>query len=266
MESFFRPPEPLQLDGNIAENWKKFSQKIDNFMIAAGFSTKPDDKKLAVFLNLIGDDALDLYNTFDFGTQVKTLELVKNKFDEYCLPKKNVIFERFVFNSIVQKEAQSFDNFVTELRKAVKTTEYEKQDDMIRDRIVMGINNKTTQEKLLREDKLTLQKAVEICRAIEISKDQSKILQNEASVSEVKTSKNNKQKCRFCGYVHVARSCPAWGKTCAKCEGRNHFASVCFQENNGRRDNDDQSVTWRRKKENKVKKKSARSGKVEGNN
>lgn len=92
MESFFRPPEPLQLDGNIAENWKKFSQKIDNFMIAAGFSTKPDDKKLAVFLNLIGDDALDLYNTFDFGTQVKTLELVKNKFDEYCLPKKKCYF------------------------------------------------------------------------------------------------------------------------------------------------------------------------------
>lgn len=44
MESFFRPPEPLVLDGNIADSLKK----------------------VAVLLNLIGDDGLELFNSFTF--------------------------------------------------------------------------------------------------------------------------------------------------------------------------------------------------------
>lgn len=235
MEGLFKPPEALQLEGNISENWRKFNQKIDYFFTATGLNAKPEERKVAVFLNLIGDDGLELYNTFkwDENEQV-TLEKVKQKFVEYCSPKKNVIFERFVFNSIVQKEGQSFDAFVTEIRKAVRTTEYVNQDEMVRDRIVMGIYNKSTQEKLLREATLTLEKAVNMCRAIEVSKDQSKILQNEANISEIRSSYNsrrsnqkNQQNCRFCGYTHQKKNCPAWGKTCAKCHERNHFANVC---------------------------------------
>ena len=33
--------------------------------------------------------------------------------------------------------------------------------------------------------------------------------------------------CRFCGRVHKARECPAYGKTCQRCGRRNHFAAVC---------------------------------------
>lgn len=44
-----------------------------------------------------------------------------------------------------------FDLFVTELKKAVKSTSYPDQDDMVRDRIVIGVLDKTTQEMLLKE-------------------------------------------------------------------------------------------------------------------
>jgi len=76
-----------------------------------------------------------------------------------------------------------FDSFLTELRKAVKTTAYLDQDQMIRDRIVMGIWDKGTQERLLREPKLTLNKAVDFCRATEVSKSQSRVLQSELFTS-----------------------------------------------------------------------------------
>lgn len=35
--------------------------------------------------------------------------------------------------------------------------------------------------------------------------------------------------CKFCGKVHTMRKeeCPAWGKTCMSCGGRNNFAAVC---------------------------------------
>ena len=43
---------------------------------------------------------------------------------------------------------------------------------MIRDKIVIGIIDRPVQEKLLREYNLTLDKALDICRASETSKEQ----------------------------------------------------------------------------------------------
>lgn len=172
----------------------------------------------------------ELFNSFTFpeGDDQK-LESVISMFEKYCSPKSNVIFERYKFNSIVQKEGQPFDSFLTELSKAVKTTEYQEKDDMVRDRIVMGVRDKHTQESLLRESNLTLEKAVNLCRATEVSKSQAKILKNESALDAVKVGKGNlKNFCKFCGYDrHGKNGCYAYGKTCARCQGKNHFASVC---------------------------------------
>ena len=144
----FRPPEPLNLEGNVSENWRLFKQKFENFMVATDLSDKEDKKKLAVFQNLLGDEALELFNSFDDAKKA-TLALVLAEFENYCAPKQNVIFERFLFNSIVQKEGQSFDSFLTELRKGIKNTKYKDPEDMIRDRIVIGSLSKEVQEKLI---------------------------------------------------------------------------------------------------------------------
>ena len=38
-------------------------------------------------------------------------------------------------------------------------------------------------------------------------------------------------KCRFCNESHPARKCPAFGRICSKCSGKNHFAIVCRSSN-----------------------------------
>ena len=231
MDAIIKPPKNLSLEGNVAENWRIFNQRFDLFLEATDSTEETDSKKVALLLSLIGEEGLDLFNSFTFetGKDPKKLDDVKAKFEAYCSPKKNIIFERFVFNSIVQKEGQLFDNFLTELRKSVKTTEYSHPEDMIRDRIVIGIHDKSTQERLLRESSLTLEKAINLCRATEISKTQAKALQTECNISAVRgrvKAKDGKQ-CKWCGYSHEPKKCPAYNKTCAKCKGRNHFAQVC---------------------------------------
>ncbi|XP_044749764.1 uncharacterized protein LOC123310362 [Coccinella septempunctata] len=238
MESMFRPPKPLSLDGNVAENWKLFEQKFDNFLTVTELSKKDEETKVAVFLNLIGDDGLELFNTFDLtNNQKKSLQCVKQRFEAHCSPKKNVIFERFVFNSITQKEGQLFDSFLTELRKAVKSTGYKDKDDMVRDRIVMGIFSKDTQEKLLRVSDLTLEMTINHCRAYEVSKTQSKALQSEVSVNELRRKNKYGKKesnftCKYCGTNHMKGKCPAYGKKCKKCQRLHHFATVCQSKGN----------------------------------
>ena len=97
--------------------------------------------------------------------------------------------------------------------------------------------------RLFRETYLTLQKAIDICRAAETSTQQLKAMQSlsaEGSVGIVKkkvfknkpsNSAENKaetiQICRKCGYKHEPRKCPAFGKVCKNRNKRNRFAKKC---------------------------------------
>ena len=59
--------------------------------------------------------------------------------------------------------------------------------DLICSRIISGISSRVVRELLLRESDLKLNKAVEICRADELSRQQMKLFGNETSnVNQVK--------------------------------------------------------------------------------
>ena len=257
----FKPPAPLNLGGNIASNWKKFKQKFEIFLEACDKEDASQKKKLAIFLNCIGDDGLELYNTFTFKKdQEDKYKSVLQLFEEYCAPKGNVIFERFLFNSIVQDEGQSIDAFILTLKTKVKSCDYDKPDEMVRDRLVLGVLDKQIQERLLRESKLTLEDAIRLSKSIESTKVQIKKITNQeeeavelcSSVqSKLPVYKRTKQtfqesritgvpsttdrngqgmkrnSCWRCGSYCEFRKCPAFNSKCWKCDGKGHFSRVC---------------------------------------
>ncbi|UYV70251.1 K02A2.6-like, partial [Cordylochernes scorpioides] len=236
---FVRPSE-LALHGNVAENWRRFKQRLMLYLEATEKATKPDKLKVAILLNFIGEEALEVFNTFHLKEdEAENFDLVINKFDDFCEPKKNVIFERFKFFSATQKDGESIDSFITELKGLSTSCEFESQkDSLIRDRIVYGIQDKALQECLLREPNLTLLKAIEMCKTDEISKQQIKIMQNNQNICQIRkyekkhSPKQNQEsekefKCQRCGKSHRAKNCPAWGKRCSKCKKMNHFAAFC---------------------------------------
>ena len=50
-------------------------------------------------------------------------------------------------------------------------------------------------------------------------------------VHVVKKGKSNYySNCKFCGKSHDKGKCPAYGKTCNKCGGKNHFEAKCTQK------------------------------------
>ena len=118
------------------------------------------------------------------------------------------------------------------------------KNSLIKDRIVLGVNNTKTRERLLRVPDLTLQKALDVVRSAEATDMQMKEL-DDSSVhgigreknksTDKKTPSDNEEKrppskkfnCGNCGTRHGARECPAYGKTCNYCQRRNHFQSVC---------------------------------------
>ena len=90
------PPDHLQLSsGNVSQNWKRFKQKWSNYELAIGIARKEDLIRVATFLTVIGDKALDVYNAFTWDSDKDKVKMDKvlEHFEQYCEPRKNTIYE-----------------------------------------------------------------------------------------------------------------------------------------------------------------------------
>ena len=117
----FYKPSALSFDGNTSENWRRFKQQFDIYITASGSEKKGDEVKIAILLNFAGEDAIEVFNTFQFAEgDAKKLDKVLEQFERYCNPRKNVVFERHQFWQITQKDSETVDQFVTRLKNKVK--------------------------------------------------------------------------------------------------------------------------------------------------
>ena len=80
---------------------------------------------------------------------------------------------------------------ITDLRRRAEYGEFGAlKDSLIRDQIVVGINDPKLRERLLRETDLSLEKAIKLCRITEQSKEQSKVFDTQtAQTSNIGTVK-----------------------------------------------------------------------------
>ena len=175
-----------------------------------------------------------LTTTDDDGVEApreRTLDELKAAFLSYCTPRKNITFERHKFNTRNQAEGESIDQYATELQTLASSCEFgDLKDSLIRDRIVCGVRGESMKERLLRDADLTLIKALDMCRANEISKKQMKSLHGHEDKTDISYVKKNQRhtkppkgtadkkektfECRNCGRTHEARKCPAYNKAC----------------------------------------------------
>ena len=249
MDNHFVPPGPLKLDStNLEQSWKFWLQKYELYMTASGACEKPESTQVAIFLHLIGDEALQVYNTFSFVSddERKQIAVVRQKFADYCQPRRNIVYERYQFWRQTQSPGESIDTFVTSLRLKAQSCDFGSQEEsMIRDRIVLGCPDHRLQERLLREPDLTLAKALAICRAAESTKEQLRDIAGTASVHQVKSGRDKpssshrhrsrgrgdkpdgQSSCGNCGRSHPPKSCPAYKQICKSCGKEGHFAKVC---------------------------------------
>lgn len=229
------PPGHLEVQGNICENWRKFKQQWSVFFVASEYSRKRPIVQCSLFLHTIGQDALEIYNTFTFEEENdrNVLEMIIEKFENYCRPLKNLTFDRHKFFSRDQKDQESFEDYVRNLKILANACEFgDLKDSLIRDRIVCGIEDTNLKEKLLRIRDLTLANTEEICKASEMTKTQMKSFHSGTSgPSDVlrieRRQRENRNSCKMCGYTHRYKNCPAFGKQCMKCRRFNHFSKMC---------------------------------------
>ncbi|XP_064476830.1 uncharacterized protein K02A2.6-like [Ornithodoros turicata] len=195
-------------------------------------------KKVALLLHVAGEEAQEVYQTFDLPEGTSFNEALR-KFEDYCIPKKNETYERYKFRIRIQEEGETLEAFYRDLRIQAKSCAFATlEDSMIRDQIVYGITNKKLRQRLLRETDLSMDKAVTMCRASEIETLRSLTFEEkEKGVDKVNATRNwtreqhsdrgADRRCGNCNFVHRHGTCPAFGKICRRCQKYNHFASCC---------------------------------------
>ena len=174
-------PQKFDTKGNLATNWKKWSQIWKAYEIVTGLDKQPSALRVATFITCIGPDALEIHTALPFSSDVEreNIDKVLELWQSYCMGKTNVIYERYKFNNRSQELDESIDAYTTALRTLAETCEFGSlKEDLIRDRLVCGIRDNSLRKKLLQEPKLTLNKCLDSCRAAEATKLQLEAMTN----------------------------------------------------------------------------------------
>ena len=234
-------PKPREMDfnaTNLAVTWKKWKQNME-FYLTALMRTKSEEEKYSVFLFLTGQQGRDICNTFEWekktdatGNQREeddiTIKGLFKKFEEYCLPKKNLVVERRKFFWRNQHDEKTFDQFLTELRNLPASCEFQNlNESLVLYKVVDGIKSDKCCDVLLRKGaKMTLEKAINICRTEEIIKIQMQEMTNEKEVCSVRRKSGKEQKSCQQKSVQKKPANEVSGTKCKYCGTRNAGSGI----------------------------------------
>ena len=236
--------------------FKSFKEHF-NFMFGGPLKSKSEEEKCNYVMLWAGEKGRNIYSTWTLTNEErKQLAIHYEHFENYCKPKSNKIYSRYIFMRREQGTDEPFEQFVTDLKLLYKECGYHHamEDEMIRDHIVFGIKSTKVREKLINQgNDLTLEKCMDISRTYELSQKQLKSMNSgedpnvhairskshtqQRSVRKKEKKKSSREKsthekqavkCMKCGYTHSDKQCPAMGKKCRFCHKLNHFSKMCL--------------------------------------
>ncbi|UYV61221.1 K02A2.6-like, partial [Cordylochernes scorpioides] len=264
------PPSYLlleQFNFNNPNEWPNWIKRFERFRKASELKSKKEEEQVNALIYILGEKAEDALISFNLTEiEINNYETVVKKFEEHFIGKRNVIFERAQFNRRYQQDGEAVEEYIRVLHKMAENCNYGSlKEEMIRDRIVVGVKNLQLSEKLQLEPNLTLERAIQAACQTECVKQQQTILRSTttqaANVDQVyekklpprrfnstngkgdaskkskfqKWSKPEKSGCIRCGAskFHPYKDCPAKEVKCHKCKKVGHFAKVCYNKTVG---------------------------------
>ena len=247
MATTYQVTAPQPFNFTKPEEWEKWLRQFERFRGASGLSAKEDEAQVNTLIYTMGAEADDIFRSFKLSEDdSRSYKTVSEKFTSHFVKKHNVIYERARFNMRRQEEGEPVDAFVTDLYSLAEHCDFnDLHDQLIRDRIVVGIRDSKLSEKLQLDSELTLEKAITRVRQSETVHAQQTVLRGDESKesksgpiggvhaqkkhpASTKKAPLKKSNCSRCGRQHPPEGrCPAREAVCRKCKKRGHFQAVC---------------------------------------
>ena len=216
------------------DDWNTYIEQLEFFFEANRISDESQRK--AILLSSCGITTYKLFKRLTTPSKPgdKSFDELKQLMLHHQNPRPNMTAERLKFSSRVRNASESVSMFVAELWKLTEYCEYgESLNDVLRERLVCGINHERTQQRLLSEGStLTLEKALDIALSLESTISQTAVIQsgymnNKSETQILKVSDKKVKKCYQCDGNHAAKSCPFIDKECFYCYNKGHTSKVC---------------------------------------
>ncbi|CAK6984777.1 hypothetical protein LDENG_00184280, partial [Scomber scombrus] len=155
----FSPPEVFDFEPS---SWHTWFRRFERFRTASGLASKEGDHQVNSLVYIMGDKADDILSSLPLTPeQLKDYEAVKRAFDNHFFRVHNVIYERAKFNKRSQEVGESAEHFIMDVHKMAEYCNYgDLREEMIRDRIVVGIRDAGLSERLQLNAKLDLATAI----------------------------------------------------------------------------------------------------------
>ncbi|KAL9985219.1 hypothetical protein ACROYT_G007595, partial [Oculina patagonica] len=224
------------------ESWTQYIERLEQYFLAN--DVEDAAKQRAILLSVCGSKTYALLRDLlqPARPAETTFKKIVDTLEKHFSPKPSEIVERFKFHSRNRNEGEGVAAYVAELRKLTEHCNFgETLPEMLRDRLVCGINDKKIQRRLLAERELTLKKAEEIALGEELAAKHVVDIQSEPTPSKVHQvgarDKNYKDRradseCHRCGEKHEASACRFKDAQCFKCGRKGHLSKVCYGEKN----------------------------------
>ena len=238
MSYSIKSPEPFNF--NNPSEWSNWIRRFERYRLASKLVEESQKNQVNTLMYLLGDKADDIFTSFGLTEeQAAEYDIVKNRFNEYFALRKNVIFERALFNKRVQSPNEPVDEFIVSLYRLVEHCNYGTlKEGMIRDRLVVGLTDNTLSERLQMRPDLTLTQAVQMVRNSELVKKQQAVIREPEQCREVdfvkrkQKDQHHKKGSKLCSWYgsntsHERSRCPANNNRCHKCGKLGHFKKVC---------------------------------------
>ncbi|KAK0143736.1 hypothetical protein N1851_018062 [Merluccius polli] len=153
---------PGKFDFTDANEWPRWMKRFERYRIASGLDKQSEEFQVNAFMYAAGDDAEDILNVLPLtDAEKKSYKRVTEAFNAHCVSKRNIIFERACFNRRSQEPGESVESFITAVHTLAEHCEFGVlREELIRDRIVVGIRDARLSESLQLDAALTLEKAI----------------------------------------------------------------------------------------------------------
>ena len=219
-----------------SEPWACYSERLHYYFTSNEIA---DPKKHAILLTVIGPQAFQLLRNLvqpkkleDFSYD-QLIEILTKHYD----PAPSQIMQRYKFHTRERGPSESIANYVAELKSIGGLCGFQDTlPNMLRDRLVCGVNDGRIQRALLQEHNLTFERALEIAQSIEAAPNDMQRLKIQPSQDQTVHRVYSKQTpttssttpCYRCGSSdHQQTVCRFRSATCRACGKKGHIAKVC---------------------------------------
>ena len=252
-----QPPEAFDFSKPL--EWTRWIRRFERFRQASNLADSSEENQVNTLIYCMGDEADDVLRGLKLSAgDLRQYSKVRDGFQTFFVVKKNIVYERARFNVRKQETNETVDAFVTALYALVEHCNYgQLTDELVRDRLVVGLSDARLSERMQMEKDLDLEKAINMARQSEEIKKQQSTLRSDSGTVQMDVSSvdrvfrgktkekpkphlsksygakahssQSSSQCYKCGGApHPRLECPANDVKCRSCGKMGHYQRVCL--------------------------------------